>query len=155
MTPRCAHNHCRPSLGVVDWFGAVSEAKCCKDALRRLGTKRPSALLPPTPPKDASSEKFYITTAINYTNGNPHMGHAYEAVTSDVVARWHRAYGREVFYCTGTDEHGQKIAQTAEGLGVKPIEICDKYAAAFQELNKRMGERRPRPALQQRMFPGQ
>ncbi len=54
--------------------------------------------------------KFYITTAINYTNGVPHIGHAYEAVVSDIVARYHRIYGREVFFLTGTDEHGQKVA---------------------------------------------
>ena len=48
-------------------------------------------------------DKFYITTAINYTNGNPHMGHAYEAITSDVLARYHRMYGREVFFLTGED----------------------------------------------------
>jgi len=49
-------------------------------------------------------ERFYITTAISYTNGNPHFGHAYEAVTSDVIARYHRVYGRDVYFLTGTDE---------------------------------------------------
>uniref|UniRef100_A0A7S0VMT7 methionine--tRNA ligase n=1 Tax=Hemiselmis tepida TaxID=464990 RepID=A0A7S0VMT7_9CRYP len=124
--------------GVSDWFAGVSDLKCCRDAVRKIKLRTPSGLLPPLPPKDASGEKFYITTAINYTNGNPHMGHAYEAVTSDIIARWHRAYGRDVFFCTGTDEHGQKIAQTAEAMGLKPIDICDKYAEAFQVLNRRM-----------------
>ena len=54
-------------------------------------------------------DRFYITTAINYTNGLPHIGHAYEAVTSDVIARYHRIYGRKVWFLTGTDEHGQKV----------------------------------------------
>lgn len=81
-------------------------------------------------------ENFYITTAINYTNGLPHMGHAYEAIVSDVIARYHRIFGRNVFFMTGTDEHGQKIANAAEKLGIKPIEICNKYAANFQELDR-------------------
>lgn len=87
---------------------------------------------------DVIPEKFYITTAINYTNGDPHMGHAYEAISADVIARYHRLYGRDVFFLTGTDEHGQKIANRAETEGVKPIDICDKYANGFIELNKKL-----------------
>nr|CCA17292.1 methionyltRNA synthetase of possible bacterial origi (ISS) putative [Albugo laibachii Nc14] len=79
-------------------------------------------------------EKFYLTTAIHYTNGQPHMGHAYENVTADVIARYHRIFGRNVYFLTGTDEHGQKIAQTAEALGIAPKELCDKYAAIFRQL---------------------
>ncbi|CEM01471.1 unnamed protein product [Vitrella brassicaformis CCMP3155] len=82
--------------------------------------------------------RYAITTAINYTNGPPHMGHAYEAVTSDVIARYHRIYGRRVFFLTGTDEHGQKIANTAEKMDKTPIEICDLYAQGFQDLNARL-----------------
>ncbi|DBA04363.1 TPA: hypothetical protein N0F65_002125 [Lagenidium giganteum] len=81
-------------------------------------------------------ERFYLTTAIHYTNGNPHMGHAYENVTSDVISRYHRTFGRDVFFLTGTDEHGQKIAQTAEAAGMTPIELCNKYAGTFQQLTK-------------------
>ena len=116
----------------------MSELKVCSNAVAAVRCRSAITLLPPAAPKDPSDEKFYITTAINYTNGKPHMGHAYEAVTSDIIARWHRAYGRQVFYMTGTDEHGQKIAETATREGVKPIDICDKYAAEFQELNKRL-----------------
>eukprot|EP01052_Picozoa_sp_SAG31_P022408 SAG31_NODE_1781_length_7282_cov_1.770291_5_plen_212_part_00 len=92
----------------------------------------------PAPPAVATgaaavaSEKFYLTTAINYTNGPPHIGHAYEAVTSDVLSRYHRRFGRRVFFLTGTDEHGQKIADTASKGSCKPIDICDKYAELFQ-----------------------
>ena len=119
--------------------------------------------------------KFYVTTAINYTNGPPpvhlrcvirvcvyvvcvrlcralieheavlhylaarrHMGHAYEAVTSDVLARYHRAYGRDAFFLTGTDEHGQKIADSAKKAGRTPQEHCDVYAENFQKLNTRL-----------------
>ncbi len=66
----------------------------------------------------------------------PHIGHAYEAVTTDVIARYHRMYGREVFFLTGTDEHGQKIANAANDEGVKPIDISNKYATAFQVMNE-------------------
>lgn len=81
-------------------------------------------------------ETFYLTTAIHYTNGYPHMGHAYENVSSDIICRYHRVFGRDVFFATGTDEHGQKIAQTAEAAGVTPMELCDKYSAVFQQLTK-------------------
>eukprot|EP00035_Acanthoeca_spectabilis_P005231 m.111372 g.111372 ORF g.111372 m.111372 type:complete len:708 (-) comp12929_c0_seq1:689-2812(-) len=81
-------------------------------------------------------EPFFLTTAINYTNGNPHVGHAYEAISADVIARYHRRFGRDVFFMTGTDEHGQKIAEKAEAEGVLPIANCDKYAQKFQDLNK-------------------
>jgi|MDSY01.1.fsa_nt_gb hypothetical protein len=87
---------------------------------------------------DQKHGRYYITTAISYTNGPPHMGHAYEAVTADTLARWHRMWGRDVFFLTGTDEHGQKIQATAEAKGLRPIDICDKYAEGFKILNRRM-----------------
>ncbi|KAF4666177.1 methionyl-tRNA synthetase [Perkinsus chesapeaki] len=88
--------------------------------------------------KPGDAEKFYTTTAINYTNGWAHIGHAYEAVAADTLARWNRIFGRDVEFCTGTDEHGQKIAQKAESKGKTPQEICDIYASAFQALNQRL-----------------
>ena len=63
------------------------------------------------------------------------MGHAYEAVAADVIARYHRVYGREVFFLTGADEHGQKIADTAAGQGLTPIQLCDKHVEQFQKLD--------------------
>jgi methionyl-tRNA synthetase len=69
--------------------------------------------------------KFYITTAISYPNGRPHMGHAYEAIATDFIARFHRLEGRDVFFMTGTDEHGLKIAQAARERGVAPREFVD------------------------------
>ncbi|ETM53543.1 methionine-tRNA ligase [Phytophthora nicotianae INRA-310] len=83
-----------------------------------------------------SQETFYLTTAIHYTNGLPHMGHAYENVCADVISRYHRVFGRDVYFLTGTDEHGQKIAQTAEAAGVTPQQLVDKYAGIFQQLTK-------------------
>ena len=79
---------------------------------------------------------FYITTAIAYVNGSPHLGHAYEQILTDVMARHKRLDGFDVKFLTGTDEHGQKVAKTAEGLGLKPIELCDKIAAEFVQLDK-------------------
>lgn len=85
-----------------------------------------------------SSEGFYITTAINYTNGPAHMGHAYEGVTSDVIARFHRLLGdKPTYFVTGADEHGQKIANTAADQGKKPIDICNQYVTGFKVLNQR------------------
>ncbi|GBG24392.1 Methionine--tRNA ligase [Hondaea fermentalgiana] len=84
------------------------------------------------------NEKFYLTTAINYTNGDPHMGHAYEAATCDVIARYHRTYGRDVFFLTGSDEHGQKVEQSAIKNNVTPQAIADKYSAQFQALNAKL-----------------
>jgi len=91
-----------------------------------------------TAPESVAKEKFYITTAINYTNGDPHAGHAYEAITSDVIARYHRRYGRDVFFLTGSDEHGQKVEQSAIKQGVSPQDIADKYSQGFKQLNKQL-----------------
>ena len=64
-----------------------------------------------------SREKFYITTAISYPNGAPHIGHAYEVIATDAMARFQRLDGKDVFFLTGTDEHGQKMQQTARKRG--------------------------------------
>ena len=86
-----------------------------------------------------STDSFYITTAINYTNGPAHMGHAYEAATSDVIARYQRSIGdKPVYFVTGSDEHGQKIANTAADQGKEPIDICNLYVKGFQVLNQRI-----------------
>ncbi|PJB70439.1 MAG: methionine--tRNA ligase [Alphaproteobacteria bacterium CG_4_9_14_3_um_filter_47_13] len=79
---------------------------------------------------------FYITTAISYVNGSPHLGHAYEAILTDVVARFKRLDGHEVFFLTGTDEHGEKVATTAEKNGMKPGDFCDKTSAEFIQMTK-------------------
>ena len=79
-------------------------------------------------------KKFYLTTAISYPNGRPHMGHAYEVVTTDVIARYHRLAGREVRFLTGTDEHGLKIAQAARAVGIDPRGYVDGMVEPFREL---------------------
>ncbi|MGZ0654543.1 methionine--tRNA ligase [Coraliomargarita sp. W4R53] len=80
------------------------------------------------------SKKFYITTAIDYANGSPHLGHAYEKVLTDIVARFRRLMGDEVKFLTGLDEHGQKVQMSAQKEGVPPIEVCDRLATEFQGL---------------------
>lgn len=82
---------------------------------------------------------FFITTAIDYTNGAPHIGHAYEKVLADVIARYHRLKGGEVFYLTGVDQHGQKVQQSAEKMGVAPKEFVDTITAKFVALWDKLG----------------
>src|ERR1700733_3991919 len=78
----------------------------------------------------------YITTTLPYVNDKPHMGHALEFVQADVLARFWRLAGDEVFFNTGTDEHGQKIFEAAEKAGQKTQEYVDHYAAEFQKLKE-------------------
>jgi methionyl-tRNA synthetase len=79
-------------------------------------------------------QKFYITTAISYPNGEPHFGHAYEAIATDVIARFERSDGKDVFFLTGTDEHGLKMKQTAAKAGITPKELADKNTERFRRL---------------------
>ncbi len=81
---------------------------------------------------------FYITTPIYYVNDVPHIGHAYTTIAADVLARYHRQWGHDVFFLTGLDEHGQKVQQAAEKAGIAPQAHCDKLAPRFQELWKRL-----------------
>ena len=77
---------------------------------------------------------FYITTAIDYVNGAPHVGHAYEKIATDVIARHMRQRGGDVFFLTGTDEHGEPIADTAAAEGITPKELADRNAERFRAL---------------------
>jgi methionyl-tRNA synthetase len=77
---------------------------------------------------------FYVTTPIYYVNGEPHLGHAYTTIAADVLARHMRQRGEDVFFLTGTDEHGEPVAQAAERLGITPRELGDKNAVRFKEL---------------------
>ena len=83
-------------------------------------------------------KSFYITTAIDYANGSPHLGHAYEKVLTDVVARFRRAQGDSVYFLTGLDEHGQKVQQSAAKQGVSPQEFVDSVASEFLLLCKNL-----------------
>jgi methionyl-tRNA synthetase len=82
---------------------------------------------------------FYVTTPIYYVNAAPHLGHAYTTVAADVLARHHRQRGEEVFFLTGTDEHGEPVADAAHAQGVEPQELADRNAERFKALAPRVG----------------
>jgi methionyl-tRNA synthetase len=86
-----------------------------------------------TSPAPGSDNRFYVTTPIYYVNDVPHIGHAYTTVAGDVITRWHRMWGRDVFFLTGTDEHGLKVQRAAEARGVTPKELVDETAAHFRD----------------------
>ncbi|MEJ8573205.1 methionine--tRNA ligase [Microbaculum marinum] len=83
--------------------------------------------------------KFYITTAISYPNGAPHIGHAYEAMATDAIARFMRLDGNDVFFLTGVDEHGLKMAQTAAREGLTPRELADRNTPLFRKMVEQLG----------------
>ncbi|MGD9275829.1 MAG: class I tRNA ligase family protein [Candidatus Pacearchaeota archaeon] len=83
-------------------------------------------------------KKFYITTTIPYANAPPHIGFALEIITADILARWNKLKGKDVFFLTGTDEHGTKNYQTAKKLGMEPKEFVDMNSGYFQELTKKL-----------------
>jgi methionyl-tRNA synthetase len=89
-------------------------------------------------PATPSKNSFYITTAIAYPNGVPHIGHAYEAIATDALARFQRLDGKDVFFLTGTDEHGLKMTQTAEAEKLTPMEVATRNAQRFKEMDQRL-----------------
>ncbi|WP_342729931.1 methionine--tRNA ligase [Bradyrhizobium sp. B117] len=106
--------------------------------------KAPPAPKPIAAPQAASAvapardNVFYITTAIAYPNGQPHIGHAYEAIATDVLARFARLDGKDVFFLTGTDEHGLKMVQTAQNEGLTPAALATRNAGRFREMDERL-----------------
>ena len=82
----------------------------------------------------ADRNSYYLTTAISYPNDVPHIGHAYEAVATDALARFRRLQGRDVFFLTGTDEHGLKMLKTAKAKGITPAELADRNTPRFREM---------------------
>jgi methionyl-tRNA synthetase len=85
-----------------------------------------------------SAEQFYLTTPIFYPNGAPHIGHAYTAIASDAIARFARLEGKDVFFLSGTDEHGLKMKQTALAEGITPLALADKNSARFRAMEDRL-----------------
>jgi methionyl-tRNA synthetase len=82
---------------------------------------------------------FYVTTPIYYVNAEPHLGHAYTTIGADILARHMRQRGEDVFFLTGTDDHGEPVAQAAERLGVEPRELADRNSQRFRDLMPRIG----------------
>jgi methionyl-tRNA synthetase len=100
--------------------------------------KASSAACVANTPDTRSKNSFYISTAIAYPNGAPHIGHAYEAIATDALARFQRLDGRDVFFLTGTDEHGLKMIQTAEAEKLSPMEVATRNAQRFKEMDQRL-----------------
>src|SRR5271154_6974397 len=84
------------------------------------------------------SKRFFITTAIDYVNGQPHLGHAYEKIIADVITRARRSLGQEVFFLTGLAEHGQKVQPAAKAEKKKPQVYCDALAADWLAFAKKL-----------------
>src|SRR3989338_7650112 len=83
-------------------------------------------------------QKFYITTAIDYVNGRPHIGHAFEKILTDAIARWQRLQGKDVFFLTGTDENAPKNAQAAKEANLPAKDFVDKNSKVFIELCEKL-----------------
>ena len=141
----------------------TSKAKppAAKTAKTSAGSKKPNTTVTPKLPKAVVASKppkttaqpvtstpkaatprtnnsFYITTAIAYPNGVPHIGHAYEAIATDTLARFQRLDGKDVFFLTGTDEHGLKMKQTADAENLTPLEVATRNAQRFKEMDQRL-----------------
>jgi methionyl-tRNA synthetase len=109
----------------------VAQPKAVKPIEIKAATAAPA-------PVSSRDNIFYITTAIAYPNGIPHIGHAYEAIATDALARFQRLDGKDVFFLTGTDEHGQKMVQTAESEGLAVAELAARNAGRFKEMDERL-----------------
>jgi methionyl-tRNA synthetase len=97
-----------------------------------------STLPSPGAPTRAPGDPYYITTAIAYPNGDPHIGHAYEYIATDALARFKRLDGFDVRYLTGTDVHGQKMAETATALGIPTAELARRNSDVFQQMQEKL-----------------
>jgi methionyl-tRNA synthetase len=114
---------------------AAKTSPAGKSGKRAAKRKAPVAARPSIP---AAKTRYYITTAISYPNGAPHIGHAYEAIATDALARFQRLDGKDVFFLTGTDEHGLKMIQTAQKENMTPSELAARNAAQFKEMDQRL-----------------
>jgi methionyl-tRNA synthetase len=120
--------------------------KVAKKAAKPIAPKARSTAKPKRVAKPAAAAKpaasrgnlFYITTAIAYPNGQPHIGHAYEAIATDALARFARLDGKDVFFLTGTDEHGLKMIQTAEAEGLTVADLAARNAGRFKAMDERL-----------------
>jgi methionyl-tRNA synthetase len=113
---------------------AGAETPLVRKRAKTEPAKAPRAATPPSPGR----KSFYITTAIAYPNGVPHIGHAYEAIATDALARFARLDGKDVFFLTGTDEHGLKMAQTAELEKLPTLEVATRNAQRFKDMDQRL-----------------
>jgi methionyl-tRNA synthetase len=125
--------------------GVVAKPSPAVPAVKKTGAKSKTATnkstvaatVKPTP-APSRGNTFYITTAIAYPNGVPHIGHAYEAIATDALARFQRLDGKDVFFLTGTDEHGLKMMQTAEAEKLPTMEVATRNALRFKDMDQRL-----------------
>jgi methionyl-tRNA synthetase len=115
---------------------AVQAAPVAKRAKPTTPRAKPAAAAQPA--AAAERNTYFITTAIAYPNGIPHIGHAYEAIATDALARFQRLNGKDVFFLTGTDEHGLKMVQTAESEGMSVADLAARNAGRFKEMDERL-----------------
>jgi len=109
-----------------------------KPAPKQHGTPKTAIARAKVTPVATSRNSYYITTAISYPNGAPHIGHAYEAIATDALARFQRLDGKDVFFLTGTDEHGLKMIQTAQNEGMTPLDLATRNADLFKQMDQRL-----------------
>src|SRR6266849_1946385 len=117
---------------------SVAEKTLSAGTSAKVGTPRKKAARVASPSMPTERKSFYITTAIAYPNGVPHIGHAYEAIATDAIARFQRLDGKDVFFLTGTDEHGLKMIQTAEAESLPTLEVATRNALRFKEMDQRL-----------------
>jgi methionyl-tRNA synthetase len=118
---------------------APAKAEVPKKAARKPAATAPKAQTAAVAaPASARGNIFYVTTAIAYPNGQPHIGHAYEAIATDAIARFARLDGKDVFFLTGTDEHGLKMIQTAQAEGLTTEALADRNSGRFRAMDERL-----------------
>ncbi|HMI14567.1 MAG TPA: methionine--tRNA ligase [Bradyrhizobium sp.] len=117
---------------------SVAEKTLSAGTSAKVGTPKEKAARIASPSTPTERKSFYITTAIAYPNGVPHIGHAYEAIATDALARFQRLDGKDVFFLTGTDEHGLKMIQTAEAEKLPTLEVATRNALMFKEMDQRL-----------------
>ena len=117
---------------------SVAEKTLSAGTSAKVGAPKEKAARIANPSTPTERKSFYITTAIAYPNGVPHIGHAYEAIATDALARFQRLDGKDVFFLTGTDEHGLKMIQTAEAEKLPTLEVATRNALRFREMDQRL-----------------
>lgn len=126
----------KPAMSKAPAAGKVPKAASAPKQPKPVAVA-PASTPVSSPPADRGNI-YYITTAIAYPNGQPHIGHAYEAIATDALARFQRLDGKDVFFLTGTDEHGLKMIQTAQNEGMTPFDLATRNAARFKEMDERL-----------------
>ncbi|HLZ01443.1 MAG TPA: methionine--tRNA ligase [Bradyrhizobium sp.] len=145
VAKKAAKSAARKAVGKGATRSAVKSKAPKAPAAPKKAAKKPAAPraqrpggVAATPSTASRGNAFYITTAIAYPNGQPHIGHAYEAISTDAIARFARLDGKDVFFLTGTDEHGLKMVQTAEAEGLTTPDLAARNSGRFRAMDERL-----------------